>query len=139
MRDVDKEYPNWQAEFEKRVKRPVTEDEYRHARIWGHPPFQLKDEYVGQRFNINSEYMSNAMRKEVIELFKKEKEVEKLEKFNKERDEECVVCLDASAEMTCVPCNHTILCRKCAHNISKSNCPLCLTVVTNMLSRLKIE
>ena len=42
----------------------------------------------------------------------------------------CVVCLDARAELCCVPCGHLCICRKC---MQPSKCPVCRLVVQQTL------
>ena len=44
---------------------------------------------------------------------------------------ECVVCLDARAEVMLLPCKHTILCQTCAELVREGGktCPMCRTAV----------
>ena len=44
---------------------------------------------------------------------------------------ECVVCLDARAEVMLLPCKHTILCQACAELVREGGktCPMCRTAV----------
>ena len=53
-------------------------------------------------------------------------------KIRRPKRVECVVCMDARAEVMLLPCKHTILCQACAELVrtaGKPLCPMCRTAV----------
>jgi len=70
------------------------------------------------------------LKKRVYEYNQKEIELKQIEDELKQREDqlkqedECVICMDGSRQIACVPCGHRCLCPQCASGIN-GECPIC--------------
>lgn len=49
------------------------------------------------------------------------------------RLENCCVCLENKPQVILFPCKHKVLCFSCMKQIEKSQCPICMSKVTNII------
>lgn len=64
----------------------------------------------------------------------KDKSKKKKQKAN---SEQCVICLDASADFLVVPCGHQCGCQACLNNIRDRKCPICRNILSGIVRVFK--
>ena len=85
---------------------------------------QLQDEYNTLRRKHNAlEIKENVNREELHQLQEKHNKL-KLKYEGIAEQNECVICMDGSRQIACVPCGHRCLCPQCASGIN-GECPIC--------------
>ena len=60
--------------------------------------------------------------------------IDNIEEIGTDNEEEqCCICYDIKQNIKFIPCNHTHTCSKCYNSLSKKECPICKTPISNII------
>ncbi len=59
--------------------------------------------------------------------------------FTDDNDNSCIVCYSERKEVVLSPCGHYNLCKKCATSLNPRVCPLCRTIISEIVNRSQIQ